>query len=424
MSPANQHAETANPYALSAILGASASKNIIASEDIVDENGVKLWGKNQPVSYALQQRLLERKLRQPLEACLRAQDGVTVLDVFARAQAIVDGDSSFARAIQPWAKEVLDDVRQLPIHPAIQLLLTAAQDAAPHTFDHAIGSMLLAGAMSAFSQGSHFQNRLAMLGGLLHDLGELYVNPDYLDPSTAMTPQAYRHLVVHPRTGELLIAKLTDYPASLYRAVGEHHERCDGSGYPMGADGKKLSPEGCRLSAVETIMGITSTDPVCLWTRVSLAMRLVPGEFDAATTSFASQIARHANESPEPADDVDKHAVLQGNDLIRERIGSALKLALGLVNRSSSPLVRRIAARTVQMLQQLTLACNALGTWAPRTLIGEDIFELSFANKEFSYRIEAIRRAASWSEPTVQPSDEEELTDLWACLLPTNQQQS
>ena len=43
----------------------------------VDVRGLKLWAKGQPVSAALQQRLLERKLMNPLEACLMAEDGVT-----------------------------------------------------------------------------------------------------------------------------------------------------------------------------------------------------------------------------------------------------------------------------------------------------------------------------------------------------------
>ncbi|MBC7662797.1 MAG: hypothetical protein H7276_03220, partial [Caulobacter sp.] len=68
---------SANPHALAAILEASETKRIIAATDIFDISGIKLWASNQPVSAALQRRLLDRQLRQPLESCLVAQDGVT-----------------------------------------------------------------------------------------------------------------------------------------------------------------------------------------------------------------------------------------------------------------------------------------------------------------------------------------------------------
>lgn len=416
MSMAPSFAEKANPYAVSAILDASANGGIVASEDIVDENGVKLWARNQPVSHALQQRLLERKLRQPLESCLRAPDGVNVAELLACAQSVLGTDASFAIAIEPWGNEALDEVRQLQLHPAVQLLLTAAQAAKPDNLEHAVRSMLLAGAMSISTTGGHGQNRLALLGGLLHDLGELYVNPVYLDAAFSLTPQTYRHRVIHPRTGELLIAKLTDYPPSLYRAVGEHHERSDGTGYPTCAGSQTLSPEGCRLSAVEAIMGIAASPRHCLWTHISLALRLIPGEFDAATLSFASQVARRANESFEPTTSFDSRAVVHGNERVNQRIHTGLKRAWNLVNQSSSPLVCRVAARAAQMLKQLALASNSLGMWAPGDLIGDDLFELSFANQELSYRLAAMRRTVSWAEPSIQPSDDDELAALWACL--------
>lgn len=67
----------ANPHALAVILQASENKRIIAATDILDISDIKLWASNQPVSSALQRKLLDRQLRQPLESCLMAEDGVT-----------------------------------------------------------------------------------------------------------------------------------------------------------------------------------------------------------------------------------------------------------------------------------------------------------------------------------------------------------
>ena len=45
-----------NPHALAALSKAGESYPIIASQDIVDVRGVKLWARDQPVTAALQQR--------------------------------------------------------------------------------------------------------------------------------------------------------------------------------------------------------------------------------------------------------------------------------------------------------------------------------------------------------------------------------
>ena len=75
---------TANPHALATILEASHTKSIIASRDIFDVSGTKLWARDQPVSQALQRKLLDRQLRHPLESCLYAEDGVTSRSLWGR----------------------------------------------------------------------------------------------------------------------------------------------------------------------------------------------------------------------------------------------------------------------------------------------------------------------------------------------------
>jgi len=109
-----------NPHALASIMKASESCHIIAQEDILDEHGVKLWAKGQPVSQALQQRLLERKLSQPLESCLRAEDGVTHGEMLEQARRLIAACLSAASAVSPWASDLLSDIPRLPLHPVAQ----------------------------------------------------------------------------------------------------------------------------------------------------------------------------------------------------------------------------------------------------------------------------------------------------------------
>ena len=79
-----------NPHALAALVKASESHSIVASRDIVDVRGVKLWAQGQAVSAALHQRLLDRRLQNPLEVCLMAEDGVTPFSLLADLKKFID----------------------------------------------------------------------------------------------------------------------------------------------------------------------------------------------------------------------------------------------------------------------------------------------------------------------------------------------
>lgn len=54
----------------------------------------------------------------------------------------------------------------------------------------------------------------------------------------------------------MLLGSITDYPETLCRAIGEHHERLDGSGYPARLTGPDCSELGRLLAVVEVTVGI------------------------------------------------------------------------------------------------------------------------------------------------------------------------
>jgi hypothetical protein len=237
--------ETPNPYALGSILAACRNRTIVASRDIVDLQGLKLWARDNPVSDSLRQRLLQRKLSAPLETCLRAVDGVTNATLIEDWRAFLGSGHALAGVVEPCRASIERELPQLPLHPVVQILLTAARDANPSMYQHAVAGMALAGALAAATAPTSTYNlRLALLGGLLHDLGEMYIHPQYLEPSREVDLYGFRQLSAHPRIGSLLIGELTDYPRSLALAIDEHHERLDGSGYPAGRSNDKLSALG------------------------------------------------------------------------------------------------------------------------------------------------------------------------------------
>ena len=422
MTATSEAGVQANPYALDAIIKASETFSIVASQDIVDVRGLKLWGKGQAVSTALPPRLLERKLQKPLEACLEAEDGVPLEHLHEQLTQWLDSADPLVAVVKPSALGLLARVRQLPLHSVAQLLLTTALATRPHTLPHALQGMALAGAMAA-SQRPALDLNLAMLGGLLHDVGEVYIQPLYLDQHHGLDLMGYKHLVVHPRVAQFLLQSTTDYPADLCRAIGEHHERMDGSGYPARISGTQISPLGRLLAVMEVTLGITRNHTAPL-TRASFALRVLPGEFDARFTHLICNAAMAAAEPFEVGAGTPggEHPLAALARWFQDMQGLGLMLRQQGVSDAALHIIDLALARVTRQ----RVAWNALGAWglSHAQLTPRDKVELDLAAGELRQRQRELQRECLLLAERLPPNERNSISPLWEELLASANVQS
>lgn len=404
-----------SPELLDAIVKASETYSIVASQDIVDVRGLKLWAKGHPVSVALQQRLLERKLQTPLESCLSVESGVTLFTLHEQLTAFLEDSSPLAKALRPWGASLAHELKRIPLHSVAQLLLTTALATRPDTLPHAVQAMALAGAL-AKTQNSGVDVRTAMIAGLLHDIGEVYIQPLYLDRDVTLDLVGHKHLVVHPRVAQLLLDASTDYPKEIGRAIGEHHERLDGAGYPARLRSDALSPLGRMLTVVEVTLGVLR-DPQAPLARASFALRVVPGEFDPLWTSPVFNMAKDAlQDFPPGADAEDGVSPLQTIGL---RIQSAFRLGSELREQGRSDAHLAIIDMTLERLARLRVAWNALGVWgvSPHPLTPAERAELAMAQKELHIRLRDLQRECLLLAERLGDAEKARLEPLWQGML-------
>lgn len=94
--------------------------------------------------------------------------------------------------------------------------------------------------------GKHFKLELDRLralgmGALFHDAGEGKLPATIRKARGRLTDEQHRQFEEHPFLGLKLAAKDPGFPALGFTIIQEHHERMDGSGYPFGLKGNKLS---------------------------------------------------------------------------------------------------------------------------------------------------------------------------------------
>ena len=101
------------------------------------------------------------------------------------------------------------------------------------------------------------QDRLRW-GALLHDIGKLTVDPEILNKAGKPTDQEWAILRAHPEQGALAAASLLGWLGEWGRAIPEHHERFDGTGYPAGLSGASISRAGRMIAVVDAYEVMTA----------------------------------------------------------------------------------------------------------------------------------------------------------------------
>lgn len=97
-------------------------------------------------------------------------------------------------------------------------------------------------------------------GALLHDLGMIAVPDRIVQKAEKLTADEYGELQLHCQRGADILVPLgfLDRPA---RFILEHHERIDGSGYPLGLEGDAISLGGQVVGIAEAWAGIIEDRP-------------------------------------------------------------------------------------------------------------------------------------------------------------------
>ncbi len=93
---------------------------------------------------------------------------------------------------------------------------------------------------------------------LLHDIGKIGIDDGVLRKPGDLTAEEYDWMKTHTLMGAKILA-MADFPPRVVEAVLFHHERFDGSGYPLGLRGDQIPIEARILAGVDALESMTTT---------------------------------------------------------------------------------------------------------------------------------------------------------------------
>ena len=94
----------------------------------------------------------------------------------------------------------------------------------------------------------------------LHDMGKIAVPAEILNRPGKISPTEYGLIKVHPQVGYDILKDI-DFPWPVAQGILQHHERLDGSGYPLGLSAGEITPEAKILAVADVVEAMASHRP-------------------------------------------------------------------------------------------------------------------------------------------------------------------
>jgi len=98
------------------------------------------------------------------------------------------------------------------------------------------------------------------IAGMLHDVGKIGISDEILHKPAKLSKAEFEEMKRHPSIGTWILNTL-NLSENTINAINYHHERYDGTGYPLGIPGKDLPIETQIISLSDAYDAMTSERP-------------------------------------------------------------------------------------------------------------------------------------------------------------------
>ena len=126
-----------------------------------------------------------------------------------------------------------------------------------HYYAHPLKVAELSMLVTRIAGGKRSHMRNAGLAALLMNIGYTAFSTAAIEQSGPLNDSDLKVVNAHPQVGAALIEH-ADLDAAVIEAIAQHHERWDGSGYPLGLDGKSISTLARIVGAADVFVAMCS----------------------------------------------------------------------------------------------------------------------------------------------------------------------
>jgi PAS domain S-box-containing protein len=156
-------------------------------------------------------------------------------------------------------QEKLDKLEKT-LNGSIQAMATIVEMRDPFTIGHQQRVASLSGAIAQQMGLAEEQAFGVIIASKIHDIGKVYVPMEILSKPGGLS-DTERQIIKSHSAGGYDILKPIDFPWPVAQAIYQHHERLDGSGYPLGLRGADIILEARIIMVADVVEAMSSHRP-------------------------------------------------------------------------------------------------------------------------------------------------------------------
>lgn len=147
------------------------------------------------------------------------------------------------------------------VDETVSALSAAVEKRDPYTAGHQRRVAELACAIAG-AMGSLGDDRIKGIrtAAMIHDIGKLYVPSELLTKPGQLTDIEFELVKTHSQAGYEILQGI-EFPWPIAQIVQQHHERLDGSGYPLGLTGDEILLEAHIIAVADAVEAMSSYRP-------------------------------------------------------------------------------------------------------------------------------------------------------------------
>ena len=236
----------------------SATNPVVAAEDIHSLEGELLLARSRMLSQQNITSLKHKTLSRPLAHSIQIETLLSAEDLLQHLLNTVRSTEYFQSLAE--RKHPLSSLEpvcaMLSRLPLVQQMLTVMAAQMNELYQRTLCVSLWALYIAQEMRLPVEDAGAVFWAALTHDVGMMHLDPLILNKTDVPTADEWLHLQSHVEISNKILAAIPSLSPAILTAVSEHHERCDGTGYPLAKVESELSILGQVLAVADAIVGI------------------------------------------------------------------------------------------------------------------------------------------------------------------------
>lgn len=126
------------------------------------------------------------------------------------------------------------------------------------TFAHSVNVALICTVLGSWLGYSESDLHILMECGIYHDIGKLMIPKNIVEKPSSLTPEEFNLMKTHTLRGYNILRTKDGLDKRIQLGAIMHHERCDGSGYPLGIKADQIDEFSKILAIADVYEAMTS----------------------------------------------------------------------------------------------------------------------------------------------------------------------